>query len=183
MILWYWLPLSSSRRPTSTSPFSPPLLSPEDAWPQVILVVVIIIILMILPHFHHKMPNLRSGSVMQSYPDIQSFRPPAPSTISPCGSWVLGGSSCGLAIAWNTDTGENVLFWICWPKLSFIIRWGSPCLEISFSMMMLRYWEYLWWGVLLTQVIRWESSCLEGGLLCRTSVLCLLFYCLLFMFI
>ena len=54
-----------------------------------------------------KMLDLRSGSVMQSYPDIQSFRPPAPSTISPCGSWVLGGSSCGLAIAWNTDTGEN----------------------------------------------------------------------------
>ena len=55
-----------------------------------------------------KMLDLRSGSVMQSYPDIQSFRPPAPSTISPCGSWVLGGSSCGLAIAWNTDTGDNI---------------------------------------------------------------------------
>ena len=59
-----------------------------------------------LPYYLRKTP--RSGSVMQSYPDIQSFRPPAPSTISPCGSWVLGGSSCGLAIAWNTDTGEDM---------------------------------------------------------------------------
>ena len=63
------------------------------------------------PFPSHQMPYLRSGSVMQSYPDIQSFRPPAPSTISPCGSWVLGGSSCGLAIAWNTDTGEKTHVW------------------------------------------------------------------------
>ena len=54
-----------------------------------------------------KMLDLRTGSVMQAYPDIQNFRLPAASCITPCGSWVLGGSDCGVAILWNTDTGEK----------------------------------------------------------------------------
>ena len=53
------------------------------------------------------MLDLRTGSVMQSYSDIQNFRMPACSLISPCGSWVFGGSDCGLVLAWNTDTGEK----------------------------------------------------------------------------
>ena len=54
------------------------------------------------------MLDLRTGGVMQTYPDIDNFRLPAPSCISPCGSWVLGGSDCGVGICWNTDTGEKV---------------------------------------------------------------------------
>ena len=42
------------------------------------------------------MLDLRTGSVMQTFPDIQNFRLPAASTISPCGTWVLGGSDCGV---------------------------------------------------------------------------------------
>ena len=42
---------------------------------------------------------------LQIYPDIQNFRLPAASCISPCGTWVLAGSDCGLALAYNTDTG------------------------------------------------------------------------------
>ena len=57
------------------------------------------------------MLDLRSGSVMQTYPDIQTFRPPGASLVSPCGSWVVGGSGCGLAIAWNTDTGQQRHVW------------------------------------------------------------------------
>ena len=45
-----------------------------------------------------QMLDLRTGSVMQTYPDIQNFRLPAASLISPCGSWVLGGSDCGVRI-------------------------------------------------------------------------------------
>ena len=45
---------------------------------------------------------------MQSYPDIETFRLPACSLISPCGSWVIAGSDCGLVIVWNTDTGDKV---------------------------------------------------------------------------
>ena len=54
-----------------------------------------------------KMLDLRTGSVMQSYADIQNFRLPASSLISPCGSWVVGGSDCGVVLVWNTDTGEK----------------------------------------------------------------------------
>ena len=54
-----------------------------------------------------KMLDLRTGSVMQSYTDIQNFRLPASSLISPCGSWVVGGSDCGVVLVWNTDTGEK----------------------------------------------------------------------------
>lgn len=53
------------------------------------------------------MLDLRTGGLMQTYPDIDNFRLPAPSCISPCGSWVIGGSDCGVAICWNTDTGEK----------------------------------------------------------------------------
>ena len=51
--------------------------------------------------------DLRTGSVMQTYPDLQTFRLPASSCVSPCGSWVLAGSSCGAALLWNTDTGAK----------------------------------------------------------------------------
>ena len=54
------------------------------------------------------MLDLRTGGVMQTYPDIENFRLPAASCISPCGSWVLGGSDSGFGICWNTDTGEKV---------------------------------------------------------------------------
>ena len=54
------------------------------------------------------MLDLRTGSIMQSYPDIETFRLPACSLISPCGSWVVAGSDCGLVIVWNTDTGDKV---------------------------------------------------------------------------
>ena len=54
------------------------------------------------------MLDLRTGSIMQSYPDIETFRLPASSLISPCGSWVVAGSDCGLVIIWNTDTGDKV---------------------------------------------------------------------------
>ena len=53
------------------------------------------------------MLDLRTGSVMQTYPDLQTFRLPAASCVTPCGSWVLAGSSCGAAILWNTDTGAK----------------------------------------------------------------------------
>ena len=53
------------------------------------------------------MLDLRTGSVMQTYPDIQNFRPPLASLISPCGTWVAGGSDCGVALLWNTDTGDK----------------------------------------------------------------------------
>ena len=53
------------------------------------------------------MLDLRTGSVMQSYPDIQNFRLPASSCISPCGSWVMAGSECGVVVVWNTDTGDK----------------------------------------------------------------------------
>ena len=58
-----------------------------------------------------RMIDLRSGSVMQTYPEVESFRPPAPSTISPCGSWVVAGSAAGLAMAWDTDTGQVAHLW------------------------------------------------------------------------
>ena len=54
-----------------------------------------------------QMLDLRTGSVMQTYPDIQNFRPPLASLISPCGTWVAGGSDCGVALLWNTDTGNK----------------------------------------------------------------------------
>jgi hypothetical protein len=38
---------------------------------------------------------------------VQTFRVPAASCISPCGSWVVAGSSCGSVIVWNTDTGAK----------------------------------------------------------------------------
>ena len=44
------------------------------------------------------MLDLRTGSVMQTFPDIQNFRLPAASLISPCGTWVLAGSHCGVSI-------------------------------------------------------------------------------------
>ena len=44
------------------------------------------------------MLDLRTGSVMQTFPDIQNFRLPAASLISPCGTWVLGGSHCGVSV-------------------------------------------------------------------------------------
>ena len=43
------------------------------------------------------MLDLRTGSVMQTFPDIQNFRLPAASLISPCGTWVLAGSHCGVS--------------------------------------------------------------------------------------
>lgn len=60
------------------------------------------------PSFPLSMLDLRTGGVMQTYPDIENFRLPAASCISPCGSWVVGGSDCGAGICWNTDTGEKV---------------------------------------------------------------------------
>ena len=53
------------------------------------------------------MLDLRTGSVMQTFPDIQNFRLPCASLISPCGSWVLGGSDCGVGLVWDTDTGTK----------------------------------------------------------------------------
>ncbi|XP_023336515.1 jouberin [Eurytemora carolleeae] len=53
------------------------------------------------------MLDLRNGSFMQTYPDIQTFRVPAASCITPCGSWVIGGSNSGYSVVWNTDTGEK----------------------------------------------------------------------------
>ena len=73
------------------------------------------------------MLDLRTGSVMQTFPDIQNFRLPAASLISPCGTWVLGGSHCGVSeeagggfcqemmsslmfqvgLVWDTDTGTK----------------------------------------------------------------------------
>ena len=61
------------------------------------------------------MLDLRTGSVMQTYPDIQNFRMPAASLISPCGSWVLGGSDCGVSQRMSVKKiNEFVYFRLVW---------------------------------------------------------------------
>lgn len=44
---------------------------------------------------------------MQKYIGALNFRERIRSAVTPCGSFVFGGSEDNFAYVWNTDTGQN----------------------------------------------------------------------------